>query len=187
MSFVGPIRSKDLNDLVRALLGAAGADSNDARLVAEQVVEAEARENSGQGLIRLRPYINWMRTGKVVSPAKLKIEREFGAALLLREAVRVLLFVNHFKRVHLTPYDEEPPLIAQPFAPPTLGDEGGGTRLPEESLWRRRLAAGRARACESGVRMAQLSRHCPQIASASLRWSFKQPHLRFRTLNLAQR
>ena len=83
MSFVGPIRSEDLNDLVRALLGAAGANSDDARLVAEQLVDAEARENRGQGLIRLRPYVNWMRAGKIVSPAKLEIEREFGATLLL--------------------------------------------------------------------------------------------------------
>ncbi len=83
MSFVGPIRSEDLNDLVRALLGAAGADSDDARLVAEQLVDAEARENRGQGLIRLRPYVTWMRNGKIASPSKLRLEREFGATLLL--------------------------------------------------------------------------------------------------------
>jgi LDH2 family malate/lactate/ureidoglycolate dehydrogenase len=72
-----------LNDLVRALLGAAGSDAGDARLVAEQLVDAEARDNRGQGLIRLRSYIGWMRSGKIVSPAKLKIEREVGATLLL--------------------------------------------------------------------------------------------------------
>jgi len=83
VTFVGPIRSEDLTDLVRALLGAAGADSDDARLVAEQLVDAEARENRGQGLIRLRPYITWMRNGKIASPAKLKVERQFGATLLL--------------------------------------------------------------------------------------------------------
>jgi LDH2 family malate/lactate/ureidoglycolate dehydrogenase len=83
VTFVGPIRSEDLNDLVRALLGAAGTDFDDARLVAEQLVDAEARENRGQGLIRLRPYVNWMRNGKIASPAKLKVEREFGATLLL--------------------------------------------------------------------------------------------------------
>jgi LDH2 family malate/lactate/ureidoglycolate dehydrogenase len=83
VSFVGPIRSEDLNDLVRALLGAAGADADDARLVAEQLVDAEARENRGQGLIRLRSYVTWMRNGKVVSPAKLTLEREFGSTLLL--------------------------------------------------------------------------------------------------------
>jgi LDH2 family malate/lactate/ureidoglycolate dehydrogenase len=83
VSFVGPIRSEDLNDLVRTLLGAAGSDAGDARLVAEQLVDAEARENRGQGLIRLRSYITWMRGGKVVSPAKLKLEREFGSTLLL--------------------------------------------------------------------------------------------------------
>ena len=74
MTFVGPIHSDDLNDLVRALLVAAGADIGDARLVAEQLVDAEARESRGQGLIRLRPYVTWMRTGKVISPAKLKLE-----------------------------------------------------------------------------------------------------------------
>lgn len=83
MNSIKPIRSEDLNDLVRALLCAAGSDAGDARLVAEQLVDAEARESRGQGLIRLRPYVNWMRTGKIVSPAKLKIEREFGATLLL--------------------------------------------------------------------------------------------------------
>lgn len=83
MTFVGPIRSEDLNDLVRALLGAAGADGDDARLVSEHLVDAEARENRGQGLIRLRPYVTSMRNGKIVSPSKLKLEREFGATLLL--------------------------------------------------------------------------------------------------------
>ena len=83
MTFAGPIHSEDLNDLVLALLRAAGADSDDARLVAKQLVDAEARESRGQGLIRLRPYITWLRNGKIVSPAKLTLEREFGATLLL--------------------------------------------------------------------------------------------------------
>jgi LDH2 family malate/lactate/ureidoglycolate dehydrogenase len=75
-SFVGLIRSEDLNDLVRALLGAAGADSNEARLVAEQFVDAEARENRGQGLIRLRPYVNWMRTDPQLSRDRLMSKGE---------------------------------------------------------------------------------------------------------------
>src|ERR1043166_8648208 len=83
MTFVGPIHGDDLKDFVRALLVAAGADIDDGRLVAEQLVDAEARESRGQGLIRLRSYVTWMRNGKVVSPAKLKLEREFGATLLL--------------------------------------------------------------------------------------------------------
>jgi LDH2 family malate/lactate/ureidoglycolate dehydrogenase len=83
VTFVGPIRSEDLNDLVRALLGAAGADPDDARLVAEQLVDAEARESRGQGLIRVRPYVAWLRSGKIASPARVKLEREFGATLLL--------------------------------------------------------------------------------------------------------
>ena len=52
MTFVGPIHSDDLNDFVRALLGAVGADTDDARLVAKQLVDAEA--DLGVGLLPAR-------------------------------------------------------------------------------------------------------------------------------------
>jgi LDH2 family malate/lactate/ureidoglycolate dehydrogenase len=52
-------------------------------LVAEQLVDAEARECRSQGLIRVRPYVDWSRNGKIASPTELTIEREYGATLLL--------------------------------------------------------------------------------------------------------
>ena len=83
MTHVGPIHSDDLSDLVSSLLEAAGAASGDARLVAEQLVDSEARESRSQGLIRVRPYVTWARNGQIASPTKLSIEREHGATLLL--------------------------------------------------------------------------------------------------------
>jgi LDH2 family malate/lactate/ureidoglycolate dehydrogenase len=83
MTTPGPIRTEDLSDLLAALFSAAGASSNDARIVAEHLVDAEARESRSQGLIRLKPYLGWARDGRVSSPTKVTIEREFGATLLL--------------------------------------------------------------------------------------------------------
>jgi LDH2 family malate/lactate/ureidoglycolate dehydrogenase len=80
---VGPIRSEELSDLVRALLEAAGAASDEARLVADQLVDAEARESRAQGLIRLPPYVGWSRQGKIVSPTEVTIDQEGGATLVL--------------------------------------------------------------------------------------------------------
>lgn len=83
MTFAGSIRREDLSDLLIALFNAAGASSGDARIVAEHLVDAEARESRSQGLIRVRPYLNWARDGKISSPTRVTIEREFGATLLL--------------------------------------------------------------------------------------------------------
>jgi len=83
MTLAGPIRREDLSDLLTAIFHAAGASSDDARVVAEQLVDAELRESRSQGLIRLKPYITWATKGEISSPTKLTIEREFGATLLL--------------------------------------------------------------------------------------------------------
>ena len=66
--------SNELNDLVQALLIAAGASPDDARLVADQLVDAEARESRSQGLIRVRPYVGWSRRGEIVSPTAVTVE-----------------------------------------------------------------------------------------------------------------
>jgi LDH2 family malate/lactate/ureidoglycolate dehydrogenase len=83
MTLVGPIRKDDLNDLLIALFNAAGAAPDDARVVVEQLVDAEGRESRSQGLIRVRPYVSWSRNGKISSPTKLTIEREYGATVVL--------------------------------------------------------------------------------------------------------
>lgn len=83
MTLAGSIRREDLSDLLIALFSAAGASSGDAHIVAEHLVDAEARESRSQGLIRLRPYLTWARDGKISSPTQVTIEREFGATLVL--------------------------------------------------------------------------------------------------------
>ncbi|MGH2614891.1 MAG: Ldh family oxidoreductase [Thermomicrobiales bacterium] len=80
---VGPIRTEDLTDLVRTFLEAAGAIPAEARLVADQLVDAEARESHAQGLIRLPPYVGWSRNGTIVSPTEVTVEQECGATLVL--------------------------------------------------------------------------------------------------------
>lgn len=83
MDAVGPIRVEDLTDLVQTVLEAAGAVPAEASLVADQLVDAEARESRAQGLIRLRPYARWSRDGAIVSPTEVTVERECGATLVL--------------------------------------------------------------------------------------------------------
>jgi LDH2 family malate/lactate/ureidoglycolate dehydrogenase len=62
MPDVGPFPVAALTDLVGRLLAAAGATPDEAALVAEHVVDAEARENRSQGLIRIPPYVSWARS-----------------------------------------------------------------------------------------------------------------------------
>jgi LDH2 family malate/lactate/ureidoglycolate dehydrogenase len=83
MTLAGPIRKDDLHELLTAVFHTAGATLDEARIVAGQLVDAEARESRSQGLIRVRPYVTWARNGKIVSPTKLTIEQEFGAVLRL--------------------------------------------------------------------------------------------------------
>jgi LDH2 family malate/lactate/ureidoglycolate dehydrogenase len=79
----GPFAVAALTDLVRRVLVASGATANEAVLVAEHVVDAEARENRSQGLIRLPAYVQWARTGKIVSGAAVTVERDSGSVLVI--------------------------------------------------------------------------------------------------------
>jgi L-2-hydroxycarboxylate dehydrogenase (NAD+) len=83
MPDVGPFPVAALTDLVGRLLAAAGATPDEAALVAEHVVDAEARENRSQGLIRIPPYVSWARSGKIKSGAPLTIERDSGSVLVV--------------------------------------------------------------------------------------------------------
>ena len=83
MDSVGPLPTAELADLVSAMLAAAGATPDEARLVAEQLVDAEARESHAQGLLRVPPYVRWSRNATIVSPTEVTIERESGATLVL--------------------------------------------------------------------------------------------------------
>jgi L-2-hydroxycarboxylate dehydrogenase (NAD+) len=83
MTAAAPVRHEELSDLLNAIFQAAGASSADARVVANQLVDAEMRESKSQGLIRLKPYVAWSRKGEISSPTKVTVEREFGSTLLL--------------------------------------------------------------------------------------------------------
>lgn len=79
----GPFPTGPLTELVDALLRASGATPAEAALVAEHVVDAEARENRSQGLIRVPAYVGWARAGKITSGAPVTVERDSGSVLVI--------------------------------------------------------------------------------------------------------
>jgi LDH2 family malate/lactate/ureidoglycolate dehydrogenase len=83
MADAGPYPVDALTTFVEALLAACGATREEARLVAEHVVDAEARASRSQGLIRIPAYVSWARSGKIQSGAPLTIEKDSGSVLVL--------------------------------------------------------------------------------------------------------
>jgi LDH2 family malate/lactate/ureidoglycolate dehydrogenase len=83
MADAGPIAIDALTDLITRILVAAGAIPEEANLVAAHVVDAEARESRSQGLVRVSPYVNWVRSGEIISPTRVTIERDSGAVLVM--------------------------------------------------------------------------------------------------------
>lgn len=86
MSEAGPFEIEALGAFAERLLRAAGVDAADAALVGRHVADAEGRENRSQGLIRIPPYVRWARQGKIVSPTRVRVERDAGSALVLDAA-----------------------------------------------------------------------------------------------------
>lgn len=80
---VGPLALSALVRLVAGTLRAAGATEEEARIVADHVVDAEARGKTSQGLVRVARYAGWARDGTIVSPTELRIEREAGSTLVV--------------------------------------------------------------------------------------------------------
>jgi LDH2 family malate/lactate/ureidoglycolate dehydrogenase len=74
---------KGLADVVRAMLTAAGVEAHEALVISNHVADAEARGSRSQGLVRVGPYAKWARQGKIVSPTRMTVERETGAALVV--------------------------------------------------------------------------------------------------------
>jgi len=73
----------ELTDLVATMLCAAGVVPDEAAFVAAHVVDAEARENRSQGLVRVPPYVRWARSGEIASPTTVTVERDAGSVLVL--------------------------------------------------------------------------------------------------------
>lgn len=72
-----------LEDLVQAILAAAGATAEEARIVGEHVVDAEARGTSSQGLLRVSSYAKWVQDGTIKSGMRPSIESDTGATFVL--------------------------------------------------------------------------------------------------------
>lgn len=83
MAEVGPFALTSLADLVRRLFEAAGLAPDEAALIAGHVVDAEARGNRSQGLVRVPAYLRWARAGEIAPGAPLTVERDQGAVLVL--------------------------------------------------------------------------------------------------------
>jgi LDH2 family malate/lactate/ureidoglycolate dehydrogenase len=79
----GPFQVPALTELVREMLVATGATTNEAAVVAQHVIDAEARENRSQGLIRVPAYVRWAQSGQIASGAPVTVERDSGSVLVI--------------------------------------------------------------------------------------------------------
>jgi LDH2 family malate/lactate/ureidoglycolate dehydrogenase len=77
----GPFVLSDLREHAAALLRAAGATAEDAAIVADEVVDAEARGYEAQGLLRLPAYVRALQDGSARSPVTLTVLRDSPSAL----------------------------------------------------------------------------------------------------------
>ena len=60
------IQKQPLERLVSAIFAAAGSEPAEARAVSEHLVEANLVGHDSHGVIRIAPYVNWVREGKLV-------------------------------------------------------------------------------------------------------------------------
>ena len=58
------------------LLSTGGMTADDAKLVAQLLVKGELRGYAGHGVIRVNPYLNWLKDGTYQIKDKPAIERE---------------------------------------------------------------------------------------------------------------
>lgn len=74
-------RSDDLRALTSSALRAVGVAADEAKLVAEVMVDAEERGYDSQGMMRLPSYLRWARAGEFRSPAAITVRREAPSAI----------------------------------------------------------------------------------------------------------
>jgi uncharacterized oxidoreductase len=73
---VPKIYHQELLTFCNQLLATGGMPANDAKLVAELIVRGELRGYPGHGVIRVSPYLNWIKDGTYQVKDKPAIERE---------------------------------------------------------------------------------------------------------------
>lgn len=80
---VNNYRWQSLTDFAAGLLAVAGSDAGEARIVANNLVQANRRGIDSHGLIRLPVYIRRLGAGKIVSPAPVSIVHQTAATALV--------------------------------------------------------------------------------------------------------
>jgi LDH2 family malate/lactate/ureidoglycolate dehydrogenase len=73
---------KELEEFVTAILVGAGVTTEDAAIVAREVVDAEARGYESQGVMRITSYVAAARSGETVSPTELELLRDSPSAIV---------------------------------------------------------------------------------------------------------
>ncbi len=74
-------RSEDLRGLAFSALHSVGVVADEAKLVAEVMVDADERGYESQGMMRLPSYLRWARSGEFRSPAAITVRREAPSAI----------------------------------------------------------------------------------------------------------
>lgn len=78
------VRAEPLRDFVSTLLGAVGTPAQDAREVAEHLVDSNLAGHDSHGVIRAPQYLGQIESGLIVPGAESELERESETTVLLR-------------------------------------------------------------------------------------------------------
>ncbi|NKX42742.1 Ldh family oxidoreductase, partial [Rhodobacteraceae bacterium R_SAG2] len=70
-------------DLLSKILEHEGCSSDEARIVAEHLVDASARGHDSHGVVRISRYVQWLRSGKINANRSVKIIADCGALVQL--------------------------------------------------------------------------------------------------------
>ena len=72
-----------LEDWIKRLINAAGCSPDDAAMVAEHLIEADASGHPSHGIVRVERYLDWVRAGKLKAETKITAIMDSGNMLLL--------------------------------------------------------------------------------------------------------
>ena len=72
-----------LTELGARVFAAGGSGAEEARLIAEHLVEANLIGHDSHGVIRIKKYVDWAKAGQVLPNRHVEIVGDRGAALLL--------------------------------------------------------------------------------------------------------
>jgi uncharacterized oxidoreductase len=75
--------ANELAAIAARVFAAAGSNAEEARLIADHLVEANLVGHDSHGVIRIKKYVDWAKAGQVLSNRHVGIVADRGAALLL--------------------------------------------------------------------------------------------------------